>query len=120
MVERCKRCRAYATPESALACRQKHCFQSLLLTGKDRIKRKFLGDLEDWLTPVKLYHAFTGEDDPYELERFELLDHTLQQSLLEKAEREWPSRLEAIAKQRQREEIESQEIVKQVVLEFNG
>lgn len=82
------------------------------------LKARFLAELDAWLTPDLLYHAFTGESDPYELARIAKLDHVLQSSLLDKVERLWPQRLEAIAAARHKEKQESAEAVHQYVLKI--
>jgi hypothetical protein len=85
------------------------------MTRPDPIKDRYLKDLEAWLTPDLLYHCFTGENDPEELERIANLDHVRQISLLEAAERIWPQRLEQIAQMTRKEKRESQVKVKQFV-----
>ncbi len=82
----------------------------------NRIAERFLVELEQWLTPDLLYHCFTGESDPEELERIAKLDHALQSSLLAKAERLWPERLQAIAEARSKEQQQSKAAVQQFVL----
>lgn len=82
----------------------------------NRVRDRFLRELNAWLTPELLYHCFTGENDPEELERISKLDHALQASLLEKAERLWPQRLQMIADARRKEKRESKEAVQQFVL----
>jgi hypothetical protein len=79
-------------------------------------KAKFLADLDAWLTPELMYHAFTGESDPYELARIAKLDHALQSSLLNKVERLWPERLAAIADARRKEKQDGAKAVHQYVL----
>jgi hypothetical protein len=79
-------------------------------------KARFLAELDEWLTPELLYHAFTGESDPYELARIAKLDHALQSSLLAKVERLWPERLEAIAQARHKEKQDGKTAVQQYVL----
>jgi hypothetical protein len=82
----------------------------------NRVRDRFISDLYKWLTPELLYHCFTGENDPEELERIGKLDHALQASLLEKAEHLWPERLQKIADARRKEKRESKEAVQQFVL----
>lgn len=79
------------------------------------MKEKFLAELEAWLTPELMYHAFTGESDPYELARIAKLDHVLQSSLLNKVERLWPERLAAIADSRRKEKQSDIQAVTQYV-----
>jgi hypothetical protein len=76
------------------------------------VRKRFLDQLDRWLTPELLYHCFTGESDPDQLAHAAELDHALQLSLLAKVERQWPGRLEAIAQERQRERNESRRIVR--------
>lgn len=64
------------------------------MTRPNLVRERFLADLETWLTPSLLYHCFTGEDDPYRLAHVERLQPALQGPLLDKAEREWPARLQ--------------------------
>ena len=80
------------------------------------LKARFLAELDTWLTPDLLYHAFTGESDPYELARIAKLDHALRSSLLNKVERLWPERLNAIADARRKEKQEGTKAVHQYVL----
>lgn len=80
------------------------------------LKARFLAELDEWLTPELLYHAFTGESDPYELARIAKLDHALQSSLLAKVERLWPERLAAIAEARHKENQDGAKAVHQYVL----
>ena len=119
MSDICRNCCADADVATAKACRRQSCGLSLLLTGPDRFRRKYQADLEDWLKPEVLYHAFTGEEDGYKLARVALLDPVHQASLLEKAEREWPARLQQIAEQRRQEKADSKKAVQQFVLGFN-
>lgn len=81
----------------------------------DRIKDRYLKDLDAWLTPELLYHCFTGEDDLDELERIRKLDYVRQVSLLDAAFKIWPQRLEQIAQMSRKEKRESQAKVKQFV-----
>lgn len=85
----------------------------------NRIRDRFLADLDAWLTPELLYHCFSGEKDPDELKRIGKLDHVLQSSLLAKVERLWPERLEQLAAIRKREKQEDKNTVQQFVLGFN-
>ena len=80
------------------------------------LKARFLAELDRWLTPELLYHGFTGESDPSELERIADLDHALQSSLLSKVERLWPERLAAIAATRKRKKQDGANAVNQYVL----
>lgn len=82
------------------------------------IKARFLADIDEWLTPELLYHAFTGESDEYELARIAKLDHALQSSLLSKVERLWPERLAAIAEARHKEKQDGAKAVHQYVLKL--
>jgi len=88
----------------------------LLISGPDRFRRKYYADLNVWLGPELLYHAFTGEDNDYELARIGRLDHVLSSCLIDKAEREWPARLDQIAKQRRKEKEDSKQAVQQFIL----
>lgn len=85
----------------------------------NRIRDRFLADLDAWLTPDLLYHCFTGENDPDELERISKLDHVLQSSLLAKVERLWPERLQQLAAIRGRERQQDKAAVQQFVLGFD-
>jgi hypothetical protein len=89
------------------------------MSWPNRVRDRFISDLYKWLTPELLYHCFTGENDPEELERISRLDHALQASLLEKAERLWPERLQMIADARRKEKRDSKEAVRQFVLKTN-
>lgn len=86
----------------------------------DPIRARFLADLDGWLTPELLYHAFTGESDPYELARIAKLNHTLQSSLLSKVERLWLDRLAGIAAARHKEKQDSTKAVHQYVLKVGN
>jgi hypothetical protein len=88
----------------------------MLLSGPERFRRKYRAGLVSWLTTDLLYHAFTGEDDDYELARIARLDHVLSTSLLAKVERQWPTRLEQIATARRNEKEESKQAVQQFIL----
>jgi len=88
----------------------------MTLSGPDWIKGRFLAEFHAWLSPSRLYHAFTGVDDDYVLAHIDKLDHVLQSSLLEKAEREWPARLDQVAKQRRKEKEDSKQAVQQFIL----
>ena len=81
----------------------------------DPIKDRYLQQLNEWLTPDLLYHCFTGEDNPDELERIAKLDHVRQASLLDAAFKIWPQRLQQIAQMSRKEKRESQAKVKQFV-----
>ena len=85
----------------------------------NRVRDRFLRELDAWLTPELLYHCFTGENDEQELERISKLDHVLQASLLDKAERLWPQRLQMIADARRKEKRDSKAAVKQFVLSYD-
>lgn len=112
----CKNCPKKADKTNAALCRRQACGLSLLLSGPERFQRKYKADLQSWLTAERLYHAFTGEDDDYKLAQINFLDHVLQSSLLEKAEREWPARLEQLCQKRVKKEQESKQAVQQFVL----
>ena len=79
------------------------------------VRDRFLSDLAEWLTPSLLYHCFTGEDDPYRLAHIERLQPALQEPLLNKAEREWPQRLQHIAALRQEQKQQSKAAVRTFV-----
>jgi hypothetical protein len=119
MNDRCKRCRQLAIPANVSRCTYKICALTLLLSGPERFRRKYQADLVEWLTPDLLYHAFTGEDDDYELARIARLDHVLLTALLDKVEKQWPARLEQIAKARRDEKEESKQVVQQFIINFN-
>lgn len=89
------------------------------MTRPNRVAERFLAELDAWLTPDLLYHCFTGESDPQELERIAKLDHVLQASLLEKVERLWPERLEQLATNRKREKQEDKAAVQQFILQLS-
>ena len=76
------------------------------------VRKRFLDEMDKWLTPDLLYHCFTGESDPDRLAHVAGLDHALQSSLLAKVEREWPNRLNAIAEDRQHQRNESRRLVR--------
>ena len=82
------------------------------------IRDRYLAELQEWLTPDLLYHCFTGESDPEELERIAKLDHALQQTLLERVERLWPDRLAQIAASRRKEKQASNKAVQQYILKL--
>jgi hypothetical protein len=67
------------------------------MTRPNLIADRFIGDLYAWLTPDLLYHCFTGEEYPRTLAHIAKLQPSLQEPLLNKAERLWPQRLEQIA-----------------------
>lgn len=111
MTATCKNCKLDAEPYNAKNCKRLQCGLSLLLSGQDRFQRKYKANLEEFLTPELMYHIYTGEDDEYELDRVAFLDHTLQDALLAKAEREWPARLEQISRMTRKEKRESKKSV---------
>ena len=79
------------------------------------VRDRFLAELNNWLTPSLLYHCFTGEDDAYRLAHVERLQPALQEPLLNKAERQWPERLERIAAERKAQKQESKAAVRAFV-----
>lgn len=79
------------------------------------VRDRFLAELESWLSPSVLYHAFTGEGDAYRLAHIERLDPSMQEPLLNKAMREWPERLERIAAERMELKQESKAVVRAFV-----
>ena len=79
------------------------------------VRDRFLAELNSWLTPSLLYHCFTGEGDAYRLAHVERLDPSLQEPLLNKAERHWPQRLERIAAERKAQKQESKAAVRAFV-----
>lgn len=79
------------------------------------VRDRFLSELNAWLTPGLLYHCFTGEDDPYRLAHVERLQPALQGPLLDKAEREWPARLQRLAEARRAEQQQSKALVRSYV-----
>lgn len=85
------------------------------MTKPNRVRERFLAELDAWLTPSLLFHCFTGEDDPERLAHVERLYPALLEPLLAKAEREWPARLQALAKARRKEQQESAALVQQFV-----
>jgi len=86
------------------------------VTRPNLVRRRFIAELNAWLTPGLLYHCFTGEDDPERLGHVEGLYQALQGPLLAKAEREWPARLQALSQARRRKQQESRRLVQQFVL----
>jgi len=90
------------------------------MSRPNRIAERFLAELDAWLTPDLLYHCFTGESDPDELERIAKLDHVLRSSLLEKVERLWPARLEQIAAARKQQKQQDKADVQQFVLKLTN
>jgi hypothetical protein len=85
------------------------------MTRPNLVRQRFLAELESWLTPALLYHCFSGEDDPYRLAHVERLQPALQEPLLNKAEREWPERLQRIATARKAEQQQSKAMVRSYV-----
>jgi len=79
------------------------------------VRDQFLAELESWLSPSVLYHAFSGESDAYRLAHIERLDPLMQEPLLNKAMREWPERLERIAAERMELKQESKAVVRAFV-----
>ena len=79
------------------------------------VRDRFLAELDSWLTPSLMYHCFTGESDAYRLAHVERLDPSLQEPLLNKAEREWPERLDRIAEERKAQKQESKAAVRAFV-----
>lgn len=90
------------------------------MSRPNRIAQRFLAELDAWLTPDLLYHCFTGESDPDELDRIAKLDHVLRSSLLEKVERLWRARLEQIAAARNRHKQQDKADVQQFVLKLTN
>jgi hypothetical protein len=86
------------------------------MTRTNLVRQRFLAELESWLTPSLLYHCFTGESDPYRLAHVERLQPALQEPLLNKAERQWPERLERIAAERRAQKQESKAVVRAYVM----
>lgn len=76
-----------------------------------RFKENYLKSLEAWLTDDLVYYYLTGE-----LIEFKLLDHSLRQTLLEKAWKEFPERLAYIQRKLKRKELRSKKQVQQFVL----
>ena len=79
------------------------------------VRDRFLAELESWLSPSVLYHAFTGEDDAYRLAHIERLDPSMQEPLLNKVMRKWPQRLDRIAAERMELNQESKAVVRAFV-----
>lgn len=90
------------------------------MSRPNRIAERFLAELDAWLTPDLLYHCFTGENDPTELDRIAKLDHVLRSSLLEKVERLWPARLQQLAAARKRQKQQDKADVQQFVLKLTN
>lgn len=88
------------------------------MTRPNRIADRFVADLHAWLTPDLLYHCFTGEDDPLTLAHIAKMDPSLQEPLLNKAERLWPQRLEHIAAAREIQKKQDKAAVKQFIIKF--
>lgn len=85
---------------------------------RNQIADRFVADLHAWLTPDLLYHCFTGEDDPLTLAHIAKMDPSLQEPLLNKAERLWPQRLEHIAAAREIQRKQDKAAVKQFIIKF--
>jgi hypothetical protein len=85
------------------------------MTRPNLVRDRFLAELNSWLTPSLLYHCFTGESDAYRLAHVERLQPALQEPLINKAEREWPQRLERIAAERKAQKQESKAVVRAFV-----
>ena len=85
------------------------------MTRTNLVRQRFLAELESWLTPSLLYHCFTGESDPFRLAHVERLQPALQEPLLNKAQRQWPERLERIAAKRRAQKLESKAAVRAYV-----
>jgi len=115
MIEKCKNCKALSNKGNASACRNVQCGLSLLLIGQERIKRRYLSRLQENLPDDVLYHCFTGESDEEELKKFLKLNHVLRSSLLDRAFKLWPERLQQIANRLATETIDSQKIVNSFV-----
>jgi hypothetical protein len=79
------------------------------------VRDRFLADLAEWLAPSLLFHAFTGEDDPYRLASVESLQPAQRHFLLNMAELQWPLRLESIAAERQEQKQQSKAVVRTFV-----
>lgn len=118
MNDQCTTCRRVANLGSAKTCRRVSCGLSLLLSGPDRFNRRYQAQLQEDLPPDVLYHCFTGERDPNELERIAKLDHVRQSALLDAVERIWPQRLQQIAEARRIDMAESKAAVQQFVLSY--
>jgi hypothetical protein len=85
------------------------------MTRPNLVRDRFLAELNSWLTPSLLYHCFTGESDAYRLAHVERLQPALQEPLINKAEREWPQRLERISAERKAQKQESKAVVRAFV-----
>jgi hypothetical protein len=79
------------------------------------VRNRFLADLAEWLTPSLLFHAFTGEDDPYRLAHIEAMQPAQRHILLNMAELHWDERLERIAAERQEQKQQSKAAVRTFV-----
>lgn len=90
------------------------------MTRANLVRQRFLAELEEWLTPSLLYHCFTGESDPYHLAHVERLQPALQEPLLNKAERQWPQRLERIAAERRAQKLHDKAVVRAYVVGSNA
>ncbi|MEN9860521.1 MAG: hypothetical protein RLZZ515_1003 [Cyanobacteriota bacterium] len=89
------------------------------MTRPNLVRQRFLAELESWLTPSLLYHCFTGESDPYRLAHVERLQPALQEPLLNKAESQWPERLERIAAERRAQKQQDKAAVRAFVVGSN-
>jgi len=76
------------------------------------VRKRFLDEMDKWLTPDLLYHCFTGESDAYRLAHVEQIQPAQRHILLNMAEQQWPKRLESIAEDRQHQRNESRRLVR--------
>ena len=76
-----------------------------------RFKEDYLNRVEGWLTDDLVYYYLTGESID-----FKLPDHSLRQTLLERAWKQFPERLAYLKEKRRRRELRSKQQVKQFVL----
>lgn len=115
MTEKCQNCKIDANKGNALQCRQVQCGLSLMLVGQERIKRRYLAQLQENTPQEVLYHCFTGESDEEELKKFVKLNHVLRESLLDRAFRLWPERLAQIASSRKQQKQDDSKSVRQFI-----
>jgi hypothetical protein len=89
----------------------------LTLKGPDRLKRRMMAELSEFLTADVLYHAFTGEQDIYKLERMKRL--SVDDLLIAKAAENWQTRLDELDAERLAQTQLQQKAVEQYVINFN-
>jgi hypothetical protein len=98
-------------------CTRQQCGLSLTLKGPARLKRRMMADLSAFLTADVLYHAFTGEQDIYKLEKIKCM--SINDPLMIKAAENWSTRLAELDAARTGEARAAQTALQQYIINFN-